>query len=166
MQMLKKRGGLSALAVLFSLAATASYAQSDGDADKCAALANHRIDGGFVTSAQIIAASDKLPAYCEVRATALPAISSKPACLSRAGTASFIRSDVAAGAAFLGAAMPVAGGSTRWLQVWQRAMQRPLQTAAIMDFRWWTVPGQKATAMQNATGDGAPSVRPIACRRI
>lgn len=75
MQMLKKRGGLSALAVLFSLAATASYAQGDGDGDKCAALADHRIDSGFVTSAQIIEASDKLPAYCEVRATALPAIS-------------------------------------------------------------------------------------------
>jgi hypothetical protein len=54
MQMLKKRGGLSVRAVLVSLAATASHAQGDGDGDKCAALANHRVDSGFVTSAWII----------------------------------------------------------------------------------------------------------------
>lgn len=73
MKMFKKRGGLATLATLFSLAATISFAQ--GDAEKCATLADKRIDGAYVTSAQIVDATDKLPAYCEVRATALPAIS-------------------------------------------------------------------------------------------
>jgi Tannase and feruloyl esterase len=41
----------------------------------CSALREAVLDGGYVTSAREIPASDALPAYCEVRATALPAIS-------------------------------------------------------------------------------------------
>ncbi len=46
--------------------------QSD---DECAALRDSVFPGGHVTSARVVAASDPNPAYCEVRATALPAIS-------------------------------------------------------------------------------------------
>ena len=41
----------------------------------CTALRDVVFGGGYVTSARSVAAQDTLPAYCEVRATALPAIS-------------------------------------------------------------------------------------------
>ena len=50
-----------------------AHAQQD-DAD-CAALRNTVFSAGSVTSARVMPAGDTLPAYCEVRATALPAIS-------------------------------------------------------------------------------------------
>lgn len=43
--------------------------------ETCTALGQEVLSGGHVTSARVVAASDSLPAYCEVRATALPAIS-------------------------------------------------------------------------------------------
>jgi feruloyl esterase len=45
------------------------------DAAECEALHNTAFSGGFVSSARVVEASDTLPAYCEIRATALPAIS-------------------------------------------------------------------------------------------
>ncbi len=45
------------------------------EATACVALANLSFGGGYVTSANVVDAKDTLPAYCEVRATALPAIS-------------------------------------------------------------------------------------------
>lgn len=45
------------------------------DQASCEGLANMSFAGGFVTSANVVDAMDTLPAYCEVRATALPAIS-------------------------------------------------------------------------------------------
>ncbi|MEM8822709.1 MAG: tannase/feruloyl esterase family alpha/beta hydrolase, partial [Pseudomonadota bacterium] len=59
------------------LAAPQAMAQ---DTDQCAALLGHPLDGGAVTSARVIQAADDGPygpfsAYCEVRATARPAIS-------------------------------------------------------------------------------------------
>lgn len=54
-------------------AATAQdVSRSAGD---CTALRDQVIGAGYVTSARVIPAKDTLPAYCEVRATALPAIS-------------------------------------------------------------------------------------------
>jgi len=44
-------------------------------ADDCDALRDTVFSAGYVTSARVIEAADALPAYCEVRATALPAIS-------------------------------------------------------------------------------------------
>jgi feruloyl esterase len=43
--------------------------------EDCTALAAAVLPGGHVTSARVVAADGALPAYCEVRATALPAIS-------------------------------------------------------------------------------------------
>lgn len=61
-----------ALAAMLVAGAPASAQQ---DADSCAALRDTVFSGGHVTSARVIAADGTLPAYCEVRATALPAIS-------------------------------------------------------------------------------------------
>lgn len=57
-----------------ALAATAPLARADTAAD-CAALRDTVFAGGHVTSARALPATAALPAYCEVRATALPAIS-------------------------------------------------------------------------------------------
>ncbi|MDK3071533.1 tannase/feruloyl esterase family alpha/beta hydrolase [Sedimentitalea sp. JM2-8] len=56
------------------LLALAGSAQAR-DAAECEALHNTALQGGFVSSARVVEASESLPAYCEVRATALPAIS-------------------------------------------------------------------------------------------
>jgi feruloyl esterase len=45
------------------------------DAERCAGLHNPALKGGLVSSAHVVPASGELPAYCEVRATARPAIS-------------------------------------------------------------------------------------------
>jgi len=42
---------------------------------QCAALRNLTLDAGFVTSATMVPAGEDVPAYCQVRATALPSIS-------------------------------------------------------------------------------------------
>ena len=52
----------------------AGGAQAQDDA-ACAALRDTVIDAGFVTSAEMVGATDALPEYCRVRARALPAIS-------------------------------------------------------------------------------------------
>ncbi len=44
-------------------------------AQRCATLRDAVFDGGYATSARVVDASGETPAYCEVRATALPAIS-------------------------------------------------------------------------------------------
>jgi len=61
---------LAALALAGSAAAGHAATQDD-----CTALRNAVLPAGFVTSARVVPAADTLPAYCEVRATALPAIS-------------------------------------------------------------------------------------------
>jgi len=53
----------------------AAVSAADTDALKCEALHNTAISGGFVSSARVVEAQDIQPAYCEVRATALPAVS-------------------------------------------------------------------------------------------
>src|SRR6056297_2285296 len=62
------------LAVLAVLCAGAPAAAQQSEAD-CTALRDTVFAGGYVTSARVIEAAETLPAYCEVRATALPAIS-------------------------------------------------------------------------------------------
>ena len=62
---------------LTALLAAPAAAQDEG---ACAALASHALTGGAVTSARVVSAQEDgpygpLPAYCEVRATARPAIS-------------------------------------------------------------------------------------------
>jgi len=52
--------------------AGAVAAQTEAD---CTALRDTVFPAGHVTSARVVPAADPLPAYCEVRATALPAIS-------------------------------------------------------------------------------------------
>lgn len=58
--------------VMIATAAPATAQQSETD---CTALRDTVFSGGYATSARVIPAADPLPAYCEVRATALPAIS-------------------------------------------------------------------------------------------
>ncbi len=55
-------------------ALSASVAVADS-AEQCEALRNTSFSQGFVTSAQLVEPKGSSPAYCEVRATALPAIS-------------------------------------------------------------------------------------------
>ncbi|GGB41607.1 feruloyl esterase [Roseibium aquae] len=43
-------------------------------AEGCTALANLPLEGGFVTSANVVPAAGDLPAFCQIRAVALPAI--------------------------------------------------------------------------------------------
>ena len=50
-------------------------AMAQQQADDCTALRDTVFSGGHVTSTRVVEASETLPAYCEVRATALPAIS-------------------------------------------------------------------------------------------
>lgn len=63
----------SSLAALLALSAGAAIAQPA--AEGCAALRDVVFPDGYVTSARIVGAEGTLPEYCEVRATALPAIS-------------------------------------------------------------------------------------------
>ncbi len=67
------RGGAAALAAGVLLAAPPALAQDEPGA-RCEALRATVIDGARVTSARVVPAAETLPAYCEVRATALPAI--------------------------------------------------------------------------------------------
>ncbi len=62
---------ISGLAMGLGLMAGAAIAQ---DAVRCEGLRNTAISSGFVTSSRVVAAAETLPAYCEVRAVALPAI--------------------------------------------------------------------------------------------
>lgn len=62
---------LTALALVF----VGSPALAQQSAEDCAALRDSVFSGGHVTSARVVAAAGPNPAYCEVRATALPAIS-------------------------------------------------------------------------------------------
>ena len=62
----------TALAATAALAlATPAYAQGEAE---CAALRNTVFDAGYVTSTRVVPAAETLPAYCEVRARALPEI--------------------------------------------------------------------------------------------
>ncbi|MEM1129393.1 MAG: tannase/feruloyl esterase family alpha/beta hydrolase [Pseudomonadota bacterium] len=61
---------ISALLVLSCFAGSA-WAQDEA---RCHVLRNTVIDAAFVTSARIVPADDTLPAYCQVRARALPEI--------------------------------------------------------------------------------------------
>ena len=65
----------ASVAVLAALAFSAPAAAQSAAPEDCTALARTAIEDGFVTTARVIAAADDMPAYCEVRATALPAIS-------------------------------------------------------------------------------------------
>jgi pimeloyl-ACP methyl ester carboxylesterase len=70
-----KLRNLSAIALAGLLAGWAP-AQAQPDArGTCAALRDAVLDAAFVTSAREVPASEALPGYCEIRATALPAIS-------------------------------------------------------------------------------------------
>ena len=59
----------------FVLAVAAMSATAQQNTDACAKLSKIVIAGGHVTSSRVVPAANTLPAYCEVRATALPAIS-------------------------------------------------------------------------------------------
>lgn len=54
--------------------AFSSYSAQASEPDACLSLNNLALAGGYVTSANVIDASDTSPAYCQVRAVALPAI--------------------------------------------------------------------------------------------
>ncbi|MCV3273865.1 tannase/feruloyl esterase family alpha/beta hydrolase [Roseobacter sinensis] len=59
--------------IVFACAGLPVAAQQSSD--DCSELRNVVMSAAHVTSARVISASETLPAYCEVRATALPAIS-------------------------------------------------------------------------------------------
>ena len=74
MQHLFRRGAMLALMSAGAMIGTAAHAQDKTEAD-CTALRDTVFEAGFVTSARVMSAEGTAPAYCEVRATALPAIS-------------------------------------------------------------------------------------------
>ena len=57
------------------LALTPSIDANAQDPDHCSGLRGMTLDAAYVTSADVVEAADGMPAYCRVRATALPAIS-------------------------------------------------------------------------------------------
>ena len=63
-------GPAMALAMAAAVPAAAEQTES-----QCSALRETVLDAGFVTSARVMPAADTLPSYCEIRATARPAIS-------------------------------------------------------------------------------------------
>lgn len=66
----------SALSIGMALMLPAGPAQAAESAQaRCVGLRNLQLDGGFVTSARVNRSDKGLPAYCQVRAVALPAIS-------------------------------------------------------------------------------------------
>ena len=72
--------GPRAAALALGLLAALPGQAAARDAEGCAALANHPLSGGAVTSARVVEAAEDgpygaTPAYCEVRTTARPAIS-------------------------------------------------------------------------------------------
>jgi len=71
---MKRHASFAALAAALLLAPAGSAAAQMAH-DNCAALHNLQIDAAFVTSANVTPGGDGLPAYCQVRAIALPAIS-------------------------------------------------------------------------------------------
>ncbi len=78
MKRLRQTGWCTATMLL--LAAPVAAQTANEEASACTALMGYALDGGQVTSAKVMPASQDgpygaLPAYCEVRATARPAIS-------------------------------------------------------------------------------------------
>jgi feruloyl esterase len=71
---MKWQAPLAALAAAFLLV-SANPATAQMSHDNCTALHNLQIDAAFVTSANVNPGGDGLPAFCQVRAVALPAIS-------------------------------------------------------------------------------------------
>lgn len=67
--------GTSLPVILFLLAYTQFNSVHAQDMESCEKLRNLAIDQAFVTSANLIQSVEDVPAYCHVRATALPAIS-------------------------------------------------------------------------------------------
>ncbi len=65
-------GAVLVTALLASITAVDAVAP---DREHCAGLRGMTLDAAYVTSADVIGAADGLPAYCRVRATALPAVS-------------------------------------------------------------------------------------------
>ncbi|MEM8957387.1 MAG: tannase/feruloyl esterase family alpha/beta hydrolase [Pseudomonadota bacterium] len=65
---------LAVLATVAAVPAVEPAVAQQSDAD-CTALRDLVFSGGHVTSTRVIPASETLPSYCELRATALPAIS-------------------------------------------------------------------------------------------
>ncbi len=61
-------------AATLALLTSASYAYADQTPEDCRALRDTVFDGGYITSTRVLS-PEGLPQYCEVRATALPAIS-------------------------------------------------------------------------------------------
>ncbi|WP_343314927.1 tannase/feruloyl esterase family alpha/beta hydrolase [Brucella sp. BE17] len=68
------RSAVFALITTAALAGTPTYAGDEAEAG-CRMLRNTVFDAGYVTSARVVDDAGKTPAYCEVRAVALPAIS-------------------------------------------------------------------------------------------
>ncbi|WP_424933056.1 tannase/feruloyl esterase family alpha/beta hydrolase [Amaricoccus macauensis] len=67
--------GLPAIAFFMVVGNIPAVQAQDSAPDSCHALRDVVVDGATVTSARVMDASGDLPAYCEVRATALPTIS-------------------------------------------------------------------------------------------
>lgn len=69
-----RHGTTAALAAALWLGTTALAGAQAKDAAACQALRNAVIDAAFVTTARVVPAAEDVPAYCEARAIALPAI--------------------------------------------------------------------------------------------
>ncbi|MEQ8604623.1 MAG: tannase/feruloyl esterase family alpha/beta hydrolase [Marivibrio sp.] len=77
--MLHQSARAAVVGAVFTVSALAAFAfpaaAQEKTAEDCAALRDLVIDAGYVTSARVVPALEDTPAYCEVRARALPDIS-------------------------------------------------------------------------------------------
>lgn len=95
------------------------------EAAECEALHNTALDGGFVTSAKVVPADDTLPAYCQVRATALPAISIEVRLPMEGWNGKYYQSGCGGFCGVLGRADAGAG----WINAMRPGLQRGYATA-------------------------------------
>lgn len=122
-----------------SLAGLPSAAQQSSD--ECAKLQNVDISGGHITSARAVVASGTLPAYCEIRATALPAISIEVRLPMDGWNGKFYQ----AGCGALCGSLGSADAGTSWVNAMRPGLERGYATAtsdsghqssSIVDAEW------------------------------
>nr|WP_232786419.1 tannase/feruloyl esterase family alpha/beta hydrolase [Mameliella alba] len=155
------RTHLSALAILL---AGASPALAQQDAASCAALRDTVLSAAHVRTARVVE-TEGLPAYCEVRATALPAINIEVRLPLEGWNGKYYQAGCGGFCGILGRA-DASGG---WVNAMRPGLERGYATAtsdsghhglSVVDAGW-----AHNNPTRNATGVGGPSERPTAWRR-
>ncbi|BBU54022.1 hypothetical protein KU6B_02870 [Mameliella alba] len=156
------RTRLSALAILL---AVASPALAQQDAASCAALRDTVLSAAHVRTVRVVE-TEGLPAYCEVRATALPAINIEVRLPLEGWNGKYYQAGCGGFCGILGRAdASGAAGSMPCVPGWSAAMPPPPRTAGTTGCPSSMRAGHTTIPTRNATGVGGPSERPTAWRR-